>query len=419
VNLPRKKIKVLLSANLETEFVFLKSVSAQLNTGVFEIFFANELYKVIGNSSTRYSEAYAHSLICKICSAFKLGFVKSFFDAFSKYFLAHRILRESQPDIIILGTDSAYFSLFIVKKAKDEGIPVVVMPFSMCNQTELTSYVKKNVTYRVPQKGLLALFLKLLPSKWFITNDGIRYICYAQTNPLIQEILSISPRDPWLICGGNSDYVFVGSQFEARFYMDSGVQLDKIKLYSQESRSEKNEPSTQEQFDVLWSVPPDHINNELFSSFEEMVEWHLNIFEGEQLKVLLSPHPRIPQEKLNSFLISESQKVSYLPIKELIPNCKYFIASQSATIRFALAKKRIILNFRIYDLPYSEYSNMPMVKEVSSKEDFVSFVKILKSGSLNPKEVYEEFSIDFFEAKDSNLNGLLLELMVEKPTNFV
>lgn len=398
-------MKVLIVSNeLKTESSFLKEVMLILyktqNTFLtFDIlehrqkfyenyFFLKVLKRLLGNFITEY-----------FFSLFLMQKVK-------------QLLLQNNPDVVILGTDNAYSSPFFVSEAKKLNIRTVVIPFSLSNSEELL-YACRRKTSHFKFNFFTRNYIRKY-SRWFVEdclNADKFFLCPTEFHFLILEILRIAPDNPWVICGGNSDFVLVNSQFEKDYYVRSGISESRIMIYNSTTSEDRNLSidgiGQLTHGYILWSVPPDHLNSKIFASLELLVEWHLNFFRDISRKIIISPHPRLPFDFFESFNIPPNVSISTQSIHHLISGCAYFVASQSATIRFALAKRKFIINFKMYNLPYTEYSNLPMVYEVESKEDFENAIYEMQAGVLFSGFEYDSFENDYFESQGMNINSLL------------
>lgn len=403
-------MKVLVLANsLITERRYLEEVCKKLSSGNDVIYYNSDIDK--------YIRIFEKNKIWLRKIKF-LPFGKKLFEYLCyKYVdsISKKILIRVNPEILILGTDNTYFSPFFVKNSKYRNIKSVVIPFTLANQEELVHYCRTSRQYFQPlvSINIYLLFFK----KWFIEDEkekGKYFLCPIYPHFFIQEILKIAPRNPWIVCGGNSDYVFVNSQFEKDYYVKSGINEERIMIYGLRQNdnfdiSNHNAVQANDNY-ILWSVPPDHLNSKLFESQKQLIEWHLELFSESDWKIVVSPHPRIPHNYFDSFKLPLNVFISYESIHSLVSDCTYFIASQSATIRFALANKKFIINFKVYNLPYTEYSDMPMVCEVQSLVDFRKVFYRMQSGDLFKGFEYDNFEYDYFESRGSHLTTLLEQI---------
>ncbi len=407
------KTKVLLCYNyLATEKQFLEQLSVELNKDIIEI-------QLLDLSNFKNSKPFSEVIITEKNGINKilrniLNLVGGRFisDFFSTRSYSNKLLLEISkiaPDLILLGCDNTYKSNFVVPISSKLNIKTIVFPFSMCNQEEVL-YAVSELGYNLELKNKFSLFFRnLFFNKW-IRNIGNRsYLFPSSPHYLLQTLLRISPRDPWVICGGNSDFVFVNSEFERDYYVNSGVPSSKIRIYAlDESENESVIPNL-----FVWSVPPDHINSGMFDSYDQMIEFHLDLFSLLEIDVQISLHPRIPKDYFLRFKLSKRIHISNEPIHILLKRCEYFIASQSATIRFALRENKHVINFCIYGLPYTEYSGLSMVSEVNTIDQFREILTLAKANRLSKNNQNVE-NHSYYKSSGKNLNEMLLAVVDKK-----
>jgi hypothetical protein len=77
---------------------------------------------------------------------------------------------------------------------------------------------------------------------------------------------------------------------------------------------------------------------------------------GERANVLIRPHPRILLER---FAVFEDSciKLTWQPTAELIPLCDLYVASISATIRWAVACGIPTVNYDTFRYRYADYDS--------------------------------------------------------------
>lgn len=405
-------MRVLLFSNLDTEKVFLTSIAQVLSNAGNDVLFYDrwEEYKFKHDHGEFRKRSKNDVPDKKNKISFAIIGIK-LLSSLKKLALSRRLLKLTLPDIVILGTDNTYESIYLVKYARKLNIPVVVVPFSMCNHSELEYTAIKigrylNIDSRTSQ--ILQYILSIFDFRWIRIEQNKIILVPVHTPIWIQFLLNIMPINPWVICGGKSDFVFVNSQFEKNYYIKSGIDSDKIIIFSNKDVI-INSLST-ENNNIVWSVPPDHLDNSVYDSHEEMVSWHIDQFNKLDHTVIISPHPRISNDYFEKFQLAPNVSISYQNIHELISKCTYFIASQSATIRFALACNKYIINYRFYNLPYDEYSNLLMVKEVYDKNQFLHDLKKLANGNLFDGTEYDAYENDYFLSQGKNLTEKLFEI---------
>jgi CDP-glycerol glycerophosphotransferase (TagB/SpsB family) len=204
---------------------------------------------------------------------------------------------------------------------------------------------------------------------------------------LSKKLLGLFPSDPWIYNGGDADYILIESDFARDYYTNAGIDsakfveigspiFDTLSKHRNNLTDKKNslvnttfrEPSLPL---ILCSLPPDLVNTTVFNSYKEMLSfWAEILHRGNTCNVLVSLHPRTSYDQV-SFIESEriviAQKDS---IETLLPHCDIFVACISATIRWALACQKPVLNFDMFGLNYSDYTELSEVKTVFDAENF-------------------------------------------------
>ncbi len=390
-------------SNLETEKKFLEQLIIFIDTNLYESSIINIEY-----NSANYFDDFLKKFVFLKSLLLRISIFKSFINLIYCY----KTIKVQKPELLILGNDNSYLSVYFIAIAKILKITSIVFPFSMSNKEEilfaLSSKPIKSHFYNFIYKIKSHLLIFFYP-KWVHSDGNNLFICYSLESPYIFELLRISPRDPWVICGGNSDYVFVNSEFERDYYVKSGVPRSKIRIYAlDESENASVIPNL-----FVWSVPPDHINSGMFESYDQMIEFHLDLFSLLEIDVQISLHPRIPTDYFLKFKLSKRIHVSNEPIHTLLKRCEYFIASQSATIRFALRENKHVINFCIYGLPYTEYSGLSIVSEVNTIDQFREIMTLAKANRLSKNDQNVE-NHSYYKSSGKNLNEMLLAVVDKK-----
>jgi hypothetical protein len=106
----------------------------------------------------------------------------------------------------------------------------------------------------------------------------------------------------------------------------------------------------------------------------------------EGWNVVLRPHPRLTDEEIGH-LENFGVKVSRWDTATLVPLCDLFVASVSATIRWAIACGKPVVNYDVYQMHYEDYKNVDGVLTVFSKKDFSQSITRLTSDAAYYQQV--------------------------------
>jgi CDP-glycerol glycerophosphotransferase (TagB/SpsB family) len=154
---------------------------------------------------------------------------------------------------------------------------------------------------------------------------------------------------------------------------------------------------------VLCSLPPDYYPCKDFKNYNHMIESWVEILAKPNVSLILSLHPRTQYSNVQ-YLEREGVKIIKKPIEELIPLCDVFVACISATIRYALTNKKIILNYDVFQMNYSEYTEIESVRTVNKKEDFIEEYNLILKGFYRVKvNSYYNSNTDYFGRIGENI----------------
>ncbi len=99
-----------------------------------------------------------------------------------------------------------------------------------------------------------------------------------------------------------------------------------------------------------------------FPDFAALVEAWASLLGGvaDRFAIVVRPHPRVAVEALEPFRGKGIAIVSD-DTAGLVPLCDLYLASISATIRWAIACGRPVVNYDVYGYRYLDYADVPGV----------------------------------------------------------
>ena len=97
-----------------------------------------------------------------------------------------------------------------------------------------------------------------------------------------------------------------------------------------------------------------------YASFGELVDGWLRALAplAGTANIVVRPHPRLPAEQLAAFEQAGCRVVMH-PTEQLVPLADVYVASISATIRWALALGIPVINYDCYRYRYDDYKDAP------------------------------------------------------------
>jgi hypothetical protein len=156
----------------------------------------------------------------------------------------------------------------------------------------------------------------------------------------------------------------------------------------------------------LAAIPPDQFNTQRpgceFMSHLEVVAFWLDSLAATGWNVVVNLHPHLNPDKIP--LGSHSNvRLCQRPVAELLPLCDVFVACISATIRWAIAAAKPVINHDLYRYGYDDYRSAPGVVHVTNREEFSLEVKRIVEDAAYREQVRLEQAL---VAEDwGNLDG--------------
>lgn len=302
-----------------------------------------------------------------------------------KIFIVEKLFRKIKPDLIILAEENTIYQTSIFTTiAKKYSIPSVIVPYTIANETEFAEAL-----YQANEaKGFLNRLVGLFFPKWIYRYKGKNLILCQGWQVLILELLKLTSKRPWLINSGFAKKIAVESSHMMRYYLKNGLPPEKLVLTG--SLSDDDIYKTQEKLSSKrkWLKKKYHLSDQPIilcaiphflplrkkqTGFENSDQfftfWVKSLMEIKNYNIIFNLHPNIKNNQKKPFEILGAIVTSD-GLAELIPLCDLYIASISATIRWAIACGKPVLNFDIYKFRFDDYAAAKGIITVESKTDF-------------------------------------------------
>ena len=307
----------------------------------------------------------------------------------------HRFLRTIEPDLIILPEDNVEtLSTIFVAEGRRQNIPSMVIPFTIPNPLEPARYYYDNPLYQA--SGMFARRLVDRHPKWRFHHEGRDLLRQPAIKALCQEFFGFSSPAPWILNRGGAVSIALDSDAQRDLYVKLGFPVEQLKVIGDMNgamfhRVRRHKQQFVEEICamygwqsdrplILCGFPPDQYQGTDTSRFEfpdydALVGAWMESFRmlGTRANILVRPHPRIPLERLSGFE-GPNVKISLRPTAELIPLCDLYVASISATIRWAIACGIPVINYDTYRYRYADYESAAGVIGVEDLEEFRSLM---------------------------------------------
>ncbi|MCK1652723.1 hypothetical protein IVA88_14925 [Bradyrhizobium sp. 149] len=306
-----------------------------------------------------------------------------------------KFLRAIQPDLIMLPEDNVEtLSTIFVAKGRRLNIPSMVIPFTIPNPLEPARYYHDNLMYHA--RGAVARRLVHRHPKWRFNHEGRDLLRQPALKASCQEFLGLSSPDPWVLNRGSAVSIALDSDAQRDLYIKLGFPVEQLKVIGDLNGAMFHRVLSHKQRFVeeicskygwqsdrpliLCGFPPDQYQGTDTSRFEfpdydALIESWMGSFSmlSTRANILVRPHPRIPLERLSGF-DGPNVKISLQPTAELIPLCDLYVASISATIRWAIACGIPVINYDTYRYRYADYESAAGVIGVEDVGEFRSLM---------------------------------------------
>jgi hypothetical protein len=125
---------------------------------------------------------------------------------------------------------------------------------------------------------------------------------------------------------------------------------------------------------LLAALPPDQKTYDRpgceFCGFDDLIGfWGQTLAAAAGWNVIVRPHPKTRPEHLNA-LRRHGVAISYIDTAELVPLCDVYVAAVSATIRWAIACGKPVVNYDVYQYGYRDYEGVEAVRLVNTRAEF-------------------------------------------------
>ncbi|WP_156402801.1 MULTISPECIES: hypothetical protein [unclassified Bradyrhizobium] len=300
-------------------------------------------------------------------------------------------LRKIRPDVILLVEDNVEtLSTTVINEGCRQGIPSVIVPFTIPNPLEPAKFYRHRKLNQV-NDFLSRLVVRIFP-KWRYRLDGQDLIRVPAFTALALEALGQSSPAPWILNRGRAAKIALDSESQRDRYVQLGFPVSQLAvvgdihsaiLYRAAANRARLRLELMTKYSfvpdrplIVCGFPPNQFGGEddgqfEFSSYDTLSDAWIESFRslGNRANVLIRPHPRASADRFSSFA-GGNIRCSMQPTAELIPLCDLYVASISATIRWAIACGIPVINYDTYRYRYDDYEGVGGVIHVDLLADF-------------------------------------------------
>lgn len=318
--------------------------------------------------------------------------------------------------LILAEANVEYLSEAFIKGARRHHIPSIIIPYTFCLPSEPARHY-----YDEPFHAYRWYHKFFIPSKWVYKYDGRKLIRMYTYQIVSMHKLKISPPRPWIQESSTADALVVESDMMKEHYLKCKLPKKQLRIIGDEAHDQlfsimsnkdelKHKILKEANFNnlskkiITFAIFPDfmykYASSTGFKQYSELLK-----FICEQLatlngyNIVLCLHPSLKKENFK-FLETKTIRVSSRKTIELVAISDLYVASISATIRWAIALGIPVINYDCYQMRYDDFNHVGGVLNVETKEDFIKAVdkvkndnSYLKSLALKQKSEMHKYGI--------------------------
>jgi len=309
-------------------------------------------------------------------------------------FIRH-LIRTEHISLMILPADNRYDQAAYIKAGHIEHIPSVVIPQFMAGSLEWAEFVWDRPDYNAQK--ITNRLVGALYSHWIYEHKGRKLVAKPVDQALAYEWLGIAPPLPWILHSGFADALALESAAIRDYCISEGLPKERLVVTGScthdiitdifvNSTKKKIELCSAMDLSpdipiILSALPSNDMamgRSECeFQNYIDLLEfWCKSLAAIKGYNIIICVHPSVRADDL-LFIEKWGVKIAKEPTYKLIPLCDIFVAAVSATIQWAIACGKPVLNYDVYQYHYTDYNNIWGVIKVNARLDFINTLHLL------------------------------------------
>lgn len=299
------------------------------------------------------------------------------------------ILDQKQIGLIVLSEDNiGYFTNVIIESGKRVGIPSVILPYTICNASEAAEcfYSVKALSAK---STLIHRYIAKKYPHWVYKHRNRSIFRLHPATIYAMEKSGFPCKQPWQLNSERSTTIAVENERMHTYYLNEGLDESRLVLtgaiyddvlaaYSVNADQKKKRlieelGLIENQPILLCALPPDQFPRDCeFSNYPDLIKfWMESLAAIQGWNVLIRPHPRQTASEIAA-LENFGLKVTTADTASLVPLCDLYLASVSATIRWAIACGKPVINYDVYRMNYKDYAGVGGVLTKDNRDSYLS-----------------------------------------------
>lgn len=296
-------------------------------------------------------------------------------------------VREHNPSLLILAEGNVqYTSEVFIRIFKEGGAGAVIAPYTFCTPDEPANYYKDHFMFKA-----MPYHHWFLDQKWFYTYQGRTLIRLPFLMAMAYEKFGYDPPQPWVLESSSADGILVESEAMKRHYLTQNIPDSQLLSVGDSAHDQIHDViANRDRFradfaaehgitdgDEKWMVfavfpdlPKKFGPKDDFQDYHSALESIIaRMKDAPGWRVILSLPPSLDPGAFAQYA-SDNITLSKWPAVKLVGLCELYVASISATIRWAIAAGIPVINYDIYKFDYQDYTDVSGVVTVFDFKGF-------------------------------------------------
>ena len=321
--------------------------------------------------------------------------------------VAERLLSSRDWASIVLCEDNVELDTAVwVSVARSRGVRCIIVPYTIANTREFAESYVNFAPYQVAASPQNRLAARWFP-RWEKKYKGRRFLRTSYVRILAVEQLGLAPPNPWLLNSGYAHAIAVESQAMRDYYAAAGIPAAQMSITGSladdvQAAAMAAAPGLRAELEarlalapgrpiLLCALPPDQNTYDRpgceFSDFDDLVTfWSTRLGALEGWNVVVRPHPKTRPDQLGA-LSASGVAVCHDDTATLVPLCDLYVASVSATIRWAIACAKPVINYDVYRYGYDDYLGTEGVLLAETRAEFEALLDRMTRDTAQREQV--------------------------------
>lgn len=303
------------------------------------------------------------------------------------------LYKKIKPNIAIFAEENVvHLTSVYVQTANKMKILTILIPHTLASNNEMAESLYLNHEIKSISSKITA---KLFP-KWTKKYKNKKLLIGSLPQVLNMELFGLAPKNPWQFNSGYAKIFIVDSIAMQKFYLQNGIEKEKIKIIGSLEMTSANKQRLIKKHHlndkpiILCAIPSYQARPTEFENFDRMINFLISTLnKNKKYQVIYNIHPNT-EEIYKKKILKLGLNISQENISDIIACADIFVASVSATIRWAIALGIPVLNYDIYKYNYNDFSKAKGVITVDNKKEFEQQFKKITTDKKYYQELKEK-----------------------------